>query len=70
MSGDAQTTADEQAVAALGPDARPSGRLRLLMTGTNARLQHEWYGMLGKFWIDVPKVFVDVLPASGGEDGR
>jgi hypothetical protein len=52
----------EHAQSLLGPDARPTGRLRLLNDRTSGRLQLEWKGEFGHAWFDVLPIDVDILP--------
>lgn len=40
----------------IGPDAKPSGRLRFLTDGPKARLQQEWVSDLGRLWLEVPQL--------------
>ena len=58
-----------QARAAVGDGARPTGRLRLLQAGPVGRLQHEWGGPLGTFWLDVPVERVAGLTRSEADCG-
>ncbi|MBE7186388.1 MAG: hypothetical protein INR68_18510, partial [Methylobacterium mesophilicum] len=59
----AATRADVQAaIAHVGHEARPTGRLRLLSTAKAARLQQEWRGEAGTVWLNVPVVQVAKLP--------
>jgi hypothetical protein len=53
----------EDAQGALGPDAHPTGRLRLLIckVSGSGRLQLEWTGNFGNGWFDVPKFDVEML---------
>jgi hypothetical protein len=46
----------------VGHDARPTGRMRELITPVAARLQQEWRGGFGVIWLDVPRVKVDKMP--------
>ncbi|GEM_PF-6689716 len=46
----------EDAVALIGPDAKPSGRLRFLTDIVSGRLQQEWRGEYGRIWLDVPMI--------------
>lgn len=46
----------------LGPDARPTGQMRMLGSAGFGRLQCLWVSNLGSLWIDVPTVEVDVMP--------
>ncbi len=50
------------AIALVGYDARPTGRLQLLQSKRAARLQQEWRGKAGTVWLDVPIVAVPELP--------
>jgi hypothetical protein len=50
------------AIAYVGFDARPTGRLRILQTKQSGRLQQEWRGEFGVAWLDVPIVEVPELP--------
>ncbi|MCJ2067787.1 hypothetical protein MKK75_03020 [Methylobacterium sp. J-030] len=52
----------QAAMAQVGYEARPTGRLRLLQTASAARLQQEWRGEYGTVWLNVPVVQVDELP--------
>ena len=40
----------------------PTGRLRMLQTKTETRLQQELLSATGLIWVDVPVVEADVLP--------
>jgi hypothetical protein len=53
------------AIAAIGPDARPTGRVRILRAAgsTAQQIQSEWRGAFGTMWIDAPIIIVDHLPA-------
>ena len=51
------------AVSAVGRDARPTGRLRMLQVrGVAGRIQQEWRGDLGVVWLDIPMISVERLP--------
>lgn len=52
----------------IGPDAKPSGRLRLLQVRhlTIGRIQAEWVGRGGKVWLAIPITLVDELPPLAG----
>lgn len=50
------------AIACVGHEARPTGRLRLLQTADAARLQQEWRGEYGTVWLNVPVVHVAEMP--------
>lgn len=44
--------------AAIGENARPTGRLRMLgIDGSRCRLQYEWQGDYGRVWFDIPLVY-------------
>lgn len=54
-----ETRPDVQAAIALvGYEARPTGRLRFLRSERAGRLQQEWRGEYGTAWLDVPIVEV------------
>lgn len=48
--------------AACGPNALPTGWLRLLSDGPSARLQVLFKGPFGTLWANVPIVYCDMLP--------
>lgn len=48
--------------AQIGPDARPTGRLRMAAFADSCRLQQKWVGCLGSVWMEVPFVEVPYLP--------
>lgn len=56
-----------EAQACVGPDAKPSGHLRMLTSPNRGRLQQLWTGCYGTVWLDVPTALVDEIPPRHGD---
>ena len=52
----------DEIIKRFGPEARPSGAIRMLSCGSQARLQMEFISEVGAGWLDVPIIKVDVMP--------